>query len=212
MFVLGLTGGIAMGKSTVAATFRSFGVAVFDSDATVHRLMAPGGAAVQPIGEVFPGCVSASGGVDRAALGRLVFGDPAALARLEAIVHPLVRRAQRHVLARAAAARRSLVVLDIPLLFETGAETGLDAVVVVSAPGFLQAQRALRRPGMDAARLEAIRARQTSDAERCRRADFVVSTGLQRRRQVIAVGRILDRLRGHRGRVWPRAWAAIPCG
>lgn len=206
--MLGLTGGIAMGKSTVAAAFRSFGVALFDADATVHRLLAPGGAAVRPIGEAHPDALGPAGGIDRRALGRRVFADPAALASLEAIVHPLVRREQRRFLAWAAAAGRSRVVLDIPLLFETGAEAALDAVVVVSAPAFLQAQRVLRRPGMDPVRLRAIRARQMADAEKRRRADFVVSTGLEKRRAIAAVGRLLDRIRGRSGRVWPRAWPA----
>jgi dephospho-CoA kinase len=212
VFVLGLTGGIAMGKSTAAAAFRSFGVPLFDADAAVHRLMAPGGAAVRPIGETFPGSLDPAGGVARRALGRLVFGDPAALARLEAIVHPLVHHDERRFLARAAAAGHSLVVLDIPLLYETGAEARLDAVVVVSAPTFLQSQRVLRRTGMDADRLRAIRARQMADAEKRRRADFVVSTGLEKRRAVVAIGRVLDSVRHRRGRAWPRRWAAIPCG
>ena len=207
MFVLGLTGSIAMGKSTASQTFRSFGVPVFEADAAVHGLFAPGGAAAGPVGAAFPACTDPSGGIDRAALGRQVFGDPAALALLEAIVHPLVRRAERAFLERCAAARRPLAVLDIPLLYETGGERLVDAVAVVSAPAYLQAQRVLRRKGMDAGRLAAIRRRQTPDVEKRRRADFVVPTGLDRRRAVHAIAHIIDRVLGRRGTRWPRAWA-----
>jgi dephospho-CoA kinase len=210
MFVLGLTGSIAMGKSTAAAIFRSLGVPVFDADLAVHRLLAPGGAAIPEVARAFPGCLDRQGGVDRPALGRLVFADPAALGRLEAILHPRVRAAERRFLARSAAAGVPLVVLDIPLLLETGAEDALDAVAVVSAPAFLQAQRVLRRPGMTAARLEAIRRRQMPDPEKRRRADFVISTGLSRRCAVAAIAHIVDQLRGRRGRVWPARWPADP--
>ena len=206
MFVLGLTGSIAMGKSTASQGFRSFGVPVFEADAAVHCLFAPGGAAAGPVGAAFPGCVDPAGGIDRAALGRQVFGDPAALALLEAIVHPLVRRAERAFLERCAAARRPLAVLDIPLLYETGGERLVDAVAVVSAPAYLQALRVLRRRGMDADRLAAIRRRQTPDREKRRRADFVIPTGLDRRRAVRAIARIIDRVRGRPGTRWPRAW------
>ena len=194
MLVLGLTGSIAMGKSTAAATFRSFGVPVFDADAAVHRLLAPGGAGVGPVGAAFPGCARARA-IDRQKLGRRVFADPAALARLEAILHPLVRVEQDRFLARCRARGEWIAVLDIPLLYETGAERRLDAVVVVSAPAFLQSQRALRRPGVTPERLAAIRARQLPDREKRRRADFVISTGLERRRAVEAIAAIIDRLR-----------------
>jgi dephospho-CoA kinase len=206
MFVLGLTGCIGMGKSTASQTFHSFGVPVFDADLAVHSLFARDGAAVGPVGAAFSGCADPTGGIDRAALGRRVFGDAAALALLEAIVHPLVRRAERRFLERCAAARRPLAVLDIPLLYETGGERLVDAVAVVSAPGYLQAQRVLRRPGMSAERLAAIRRRQTPDFEKRRRADFVIPTGLDRRRSVRAIARILERLSGRRGARWPQAW------
>ena len=146
MFILGLTGSIAMGKSTASRALRSLGVPVFDADAAVHRLLAPGGGAVAAIRRAFPDCLSADGGVDRQALGGRVFDDPAALARLEAILHPMVQLAQRRFLARCAGARRPLVVLDVPLLYETGGERRVDAVAVVSAPPLVQAQR-LRRAG-----------------------------------------------------------------
>jgi dephospho-CoA kinase len=210
LFLLGLTGSIAMGKSTAAAALRSFGLPVFDADAAVHRLLAPGGAAVTPVRAAFADCADPGGGIDRRALGRLVFGQPAALDRLEGLLHPLVYRAERRFLARAAAARRPMVVLDIPLLLETGAEARVDAVLVVSAPAFLQAQRVLARPGASAARLAAIRARQMPDAEKRRRADFVVSTGLERRQAIRAIARLLDRLRGRPGRIWPHRWPVCP--
>jgi dephospho-CoA kinase len=194
VIVLGLTGSIAMGKSTAAATFRSFGLPVFDADAAVHRLLAPGGAGVGPVGEAFPDC---AGGrfIDRRKLGRRVFGDPAALRRLEAVLHPLVRVEQDRFLARCRARGERIVVLDIPLLYETGGEHRVDAVAVVSAPAFLQSQRVLRRPGMTPARLAAIRARQLPNREKRRRADFVIPTGLDRRRAVEAIAAIVDRLR-----------------
>jgi dephospho-CoA kinase len=210
MFVLGLTGSIAMGKSTASQTFRSFGVPVFEADAAVHCLFAPGGAAAGEVAAAFPGCTDPAGGIDRAALGRQVFGDPAALARLEAIVHPLVRAAERRFLERCAAARRPLAVLDIPLLYETGGERLVDAVAVVSAPAYLQAQRVLRRKGMNADRLAAIRRRQMPDVEKRRRADFVIPTGLDRRWSVRAILHIIDRVRGRQGRRWPRAWPLVP--
>jgi dephospho-CoA kinase len=207
MVVLGLTGGIAMGKSTAAAAFRCYGVPVFDADAAVHRLFAPNGTAVDAVAAAFPGSRSADGAIDRRELGRLVFDDPAALKRLEAIVHPLVRAAERRFLAISAAHGHRLVVLDVPLLYETGAERRVDAVAVVSAPALVQEQRALRRPGMDRQRLEAIRARQTPDALKRRRADFVIPTGLGRRPMLDAIGGIVATLRHRRGGVWPQRWA-----
>jgi dephospho-CoA kinase len=211
MVVLGLTGSIAMGKSTAAQGFRALEVPVFDADAAVHRLLGPGGAAVASVAEAFPDC-GRDGAIDRTKLGRLAFGDASALARLEALLHPLVRDAERRFLSQAAAARRPLVVLDIPLLFETGAERRVDAVAVVSAPAFLQRQRALRRAGMTGARLAAIRARQLADAEKRRRADFVIATGLERRRALAAIAAVVDALRGRPGQAWPRRWLAASCG
>jgi len=177
MRILGLTGGIAMGKSTAARQLQRLGLPLHDADATVHRLYAKGGPAVAAVARRFPEAV-VEGAVDRQALGRLVFGRPAALKELESILHPLVRRAGRGFLKRQARRQRPLVVLDIPLLFETGGERLCDYVVVVSAPAFLQRQRALRRPGMTAAKLNGILARQVPDARRRRRADYVVPTGL----------------------------------
>ncbi|HWL81714.1 MAG TPA: dephospho-CoA kinase [Roseomonas sp.] len=194
MKILGLTGGIGMGKSTAANTFRRLGVPVFDADAAVHRLQGRGGRAVAPIGAAFPGTVQ-DGMVDREALRRVVLGNPAALNRLEAIVHPLVRAEERRFLGRARRAGRRLVVLDIPLLFETGGEARCDAVVVVSAPPAVQRARVLGRRGMTPERLAAILARQTPDAEKRRRADFVIRTGLSRAHARRAIRRLLERFR-----------------
>jgi dephospho-CoA kinase len=205
--VLGLTGSVAMGKSTAAAIFRSFGVPVCDADAMVHRLLGPGGAAVAPVEAVFPGTRTEGNGIDRRSLAERVFGRPDQLARLEAILHPLVRHAEARFLARCCAGGARLAVLDIPLLFETGGERLVDAVVVVSAPEVVQMQRALRRPGMTPGRLAAIRARQLPDREKRRRADFIVPTGLGRRRSIEAIAVILGRLRQRGGRAWPRSWS-----
>ncbi|MFO1152542.1 MAG: dephospho-CoA kinase [Rhodospirillales bacterium] len=176
MIVVGLTGSIGMGKSTAAAMFRRLGIAVYDADGTVHRLFARGGEAVAAIERAFPGVVR-EGAIDRGRLGARVFGDDAALARLEAIVHPLVFRQRAAFLGRQRRRRAPVVVLDIPLLFETGADRLCDLVVVVSAPRFLQTQRMLHRPGMTRQRLAAIRARQTDDGEKRRRADLVIPSG-----------------------------------
>lgn len=173
MFVIGLTGSIAMGKSTTARLFAEAGVPVHDSDVTVHRLYEA--EAVAAIEAAFPGTTT-NGKVDRQALGRRVLGDAAALQRLEAIVHPLVAEASRRFLTDAETAGEKIVVLDIPLLFETGGERRVDAVVVVSAPPEMQRQRVLER-GFDVERFEAVLARQIPDAEKRARADFVVDSG-----------------------------------
>lgn len=199
MFVLCLTGSIGMGKTTAAAALRRMGVRVHDSDAVVHRLLAPGGTGVAPVAAAFPGVLTAAGSIDRRELGRRVFADRSALHRLEAILHPLVGRAARAFLAEAAARRDRLVLLDIPLLFETGGERRCDAVLVVTAPGFVQRARVLHRPGMSPERLAGIMARQIPDAEKRRRADFVVSTGLDRRTSLRALARIVRVLRRRGG-------------
>src|SRR5437588_773186 len=173
MFVLGLTGSLGMGKSTTAGFFAEAGVPVHDADAVVHRLYA--GEAVKAIEAAFPG-TTADGKVDRKLLAARVLDDPAALKRLESIVHPLVQEAERRLLAEAEARGETIAVLDIPLLFETGGEKRVDAVVVVSAPPDVQQARVLERPGMTMAKLAAILAKQLPDAEKRRRADFVVDT------------------------------------
>jgi dephospho-CoA kinase len=174
MIVLGLTGSIGMGKSTVAAMFADAGVPVFDADAVVHRLQGPGGALVARIEAAFPATTGPEG-VNRTALGEAVFGDSAAFARLEALVHPAVAAEKSAFLA--ANADAALVVLDVPLLFEAGGWDAVDKIVVVSAPAAVQRQRVLLRPGMTESRLNAILGRQLPDAEKRARADFIVSTG-----------------------------------
>jgi len=173
MFVLGLTGSLGMGKSATAKLFAEEGVPVHDADAVVHNLYA--GEAVPVIEAAFPG-VTADGKVDRNKLAAVVLDNPAALKKLETIVHPQVLAAERRILAEAEARDEKVAVLDIPLLFETGADQRVDAVVVVSAPAELQHSRVLKRPGMTIEKLEAILARQMPDAEKRRRADFVVDT------------------------------------
>ena len=194
MILVGLTGSIGMGKSTTAAMFREAGVPVYDADAAVHDLYDVGGAAVGPVGEAFPGAVK-DGRVDREALRQMVLGDPEALKRLNAIVHPLVGRDRAGFFAQAEAQGADMVVLDIPLLFETGGHANVDAVVVASAPADMQRERVLARPGMTPDRLDAILAQQMGDAEKRARAHFVVDTskGLEPERAQVA--RIIAALR-----------------
>src|SRR5213080_3366164 len=173
MFILGLTGSLGMGKSTTARFFAEAGVPVHDADAVVHRLYE--GEAAAAIEAAFPGTTKGAK-VDRARLAARVLGDDAALKRLEAIVHPLVQEAERRLLAEAEARGEKLVVLDIPLLFETGGDRRVDAVVVVSAPPEVQRSRLMERPGMTVDKLDAILAKQMPDGEKRRRADFVVDT------------------------------------
>ncbi len=173
--ILGLTGSIGMGKSETARMFLAEGVPVFDADAAVHALMSAGGAAVAPVEAAFPGVVR-DGAVDRKLLGARVFNDPEALRRLEAIIHPLVRRMEQDFVADAAARGAPIVVLDIPLLLETGGEGRCDKVVVVTASPEVQKARVLARPGMTEERLAAILAKQMPDAEKRKRADYVIHT------------------------------------
>jgi dephospho-CoA kinase len=177
MRVLGLTGSIAMGKSTAARLLRRMRIPVYDSDAEIHALLAKGGDGVAPVDAAFPGVVR-GGAVDRAALGARVFADPASLRRLEAILHPLAWRRQRAFLARHMRARTKLVCLDVPLLYETMGERNCDLVVVVSASAAIQRQRALARPGMTPARLAGILARQMPDAKKRALADVVAVSAL----------------------------------
>jgi dephospho-CoA kinase len=192
MIVLGLTGSIGMGKSTAAAVLSRLGVPLYDADKEIHKMLAPGGAAVSAVETAFPGVRNAAGGIDRSALGRRVFGQPGELRRLEKILHPMVRATERRWVARQRAQRKKLVVLDIPLLFETDRIDRVDGVIVVSAPLRVQRERVLRRPGMSAARFAAILASQFPDHEKRLRADFVVSTALSRAaaaRQLTAIVR-----------------------
>lgn len=179
MRILGLTGSVGMGKSTAASMLRRMRIPVFDADAAVHRQLVPGGAAVAAVAQAFPG-VAQGGGIDRRALGARVFGNRPELRRLEAILHPRVEQAERRFVAAARVAGRRLVVVDVPLLYETRGERRCDRVMVVWAPPLVQRARVLARPGMSAQRLAFIRAQQTSDAEKRRRADFLVPSGLGR--------------------------------
>jgi dephospho-CoA kinase len=173
MVVIGLTGSLGMGKTTTLRFFAEAGVPVYDADETVHRLY--GGEAAASIEAAFPGTTGEQG-VDRAKLAQAVLGDAAALARLEAIVHPLVRREEVRFLEAAQKAGAPVAVLDIPLLFETGGDRRVDAVVVVSAPAEVQRARAFERPGMTEEKFRALLAKQIPDQEKRRRADFVVDT------------------------------------
>ena len=175
MIILGLTGSIGMGKSATATLFRDEGVPVYDADAAVHQLYQDGGAAVEPVEAAFPG-VKVGGAIDRNLLRERVLNDPAAMKRLEGIVHPLAGEAQRKFRDAAEKAGAAFVVLDIPLLFETGGFAYCDYVLVVSAPARVQRERVLSRPGMTEETFEAILSRQTPDAEKRAKADFILST------------------------------------
>lgn len=192
MIVLGLTGSIGMGKSTVAAMFARLGVPVFDADAAVHALQGPGGRLVAAIEALHPGTTGAAG-VDRAALGAVVLADRAALARLEALIHPAVNVARRDFLRRHRS--RPIVVLDVPLLFEAGGWRRVDTIVVVSAPAWVQRRRVLARPGMTPARLAHILKRQLPDAQKRARAAFVIDTATSRAETAAQVRRIVGCLK-----------------
>jgi dephospho-CoA kinase len=174
--MVGLTGSIGMGKSETLKLFRRLGIPVYDADAAVHALYEKGGAAVAPIAASFPEAVRDER-VDRVRLAQRVAVDEAAFKRLEAIVHPLVRQIQNDFLDRVAASGEDIAVLDIPLLYETGGDKRMDAVVVVSAPQEIQRARVMSRPGMTLEKLESIHARQVPDAEKRAKADFVIETG-----------------------------------
>ncbi|MDR3539128.1 MAG: dephospho-CoA kinase [Acetobacteraceae bacterium] len=194
MRIIGLTGGIGMGKSTAADVFRRARIPVFDADAEVHRLQARGGRAVAAIGAAFPGTVR-DGAVDRTALRQVVFGNKTALSRLEHILHPMVEQAEQAFVGRARRAGVPAVVLDIPLLLEIGADRRVDQVLVVSAPRTIQVHRVRRRRRMSTADVEAVIARQMPDAEKRRRADVVIQTGLSRNHTLRALRRLIMELR-----------------
>ena len=190
MRVIGLTGSIAMGKSTAAQAFRNLGLPVFDSDAAVHSLYAKGGAAVSPLQKLVPQAI-ADGAVDRQALSAAIREKPELLKEVEKAVHPLVWQAQENFLKQCDAQDADLAVLDIPLLFETGRDAEVDFIVVVSAPAEIQRQRALARPGMTAEKLDQLLARQMPDAQKRRRATHVIRTGLSRHHAQAAVRRLV---------------------
>ncbi len=194
MKIIGLTGGIGMGKSTAAAAFRRARIPVFDADLAVHQMQARGGRAVKVIEAAFPGSTS-NGSVDRAALRRTVLGNREALTRLERILHPMVEAEERAFVGRARRCRQRAVVLDIPLLFETRGDKRVDTVVVVSAPRAVQIYRVGLRRRMSKADIEAIIARQMPDSEKRRRAHLVVQTGLSRNHTLRILNRFIHKLR-----------------
>jgi dephospho-CoA kinase len=188
--VLGLTGSIGMGKTTAANALKRLGIPVLSSDHLVHRLLAHGGRAVAPVATAFPDTYKA-GAINRPAMAQEVFGKPDKLSKLESILHPLVLAESARYVARQRSQRHRLVVLDIPLLYETGGENRTHAVIVVTAPPFVQRARVLARRGQSPERLAAILARQMPDAEKKRRADFVVPTGLSHRDSLRRLRRIV---------------------
>ncbi len=206
MIVVGLTGSIGMGKTNAAEALRREGIAVHDADAAVHELLGPGGAAVAAVDKAFPG-VARDGAIDRKELGRRVFHDAQALARLEAILHPLVSEDSRCFLERCARALATLAVLDIPLLYETGRDSECDAVILVTAPPAVQRDRVLRRPDMTPERMADILARQMPDSEKRGRADFVVNTDGKRSETVRELKRIVKLLESGE---WRRSRNAKP--
>ena len=198
MFILGLTGSMGMGKSTTANFFSEAGVPVHDSDAVVHQLYE--GEAVAPVEAAFPG-VTVDGRIDRAKLAEKLVGNPEAIKKLESIVHPLVHAVSERFMTEQRAGGARIIVLDIPLLFETGGEKRVDAVVVVSAPADVQRERVLKRPGMTAEKLDALLKRQMSDADKRARAHFIVDSSRSfdsARAQVHAILRAVAALPGRR--------------
>jgi dephospho-CoA kinase len=205
MLVIGLTGSIGMGKSTAAARFRELGIAVCDADAEVHKLY-EGGPAVHAIEAAFPGTTT-NGRVDRQMLAQVLLANPSQFARLESIVHPMVREAERDFLRAEMASDASMAVLEIPLLLEGGGHGRVDVVVVVSAPADIQRERVLARPGMSLEKLEQILARQLHDGEKRARADFVVDTGGTLAESAAQVDNIVESLQGRRGEAYAKHWA-----
>jgi dephospho-CoA kinase len=206
MLVIGLTGSIGMGKSTVAKRFVANGIGVCDADAEVHKLYRAGGAAVAPIEAAFPG-VTGPDGVDRPKLAAALLADPSGFKRLEAIVHPLVYEAERAFLRTEAQQGAAMAVLEIPLLFEGRSADRMDVIVVVSAPPETQHQRVLERPGMTSEKLEQILSRQLPDAEKRKRADFVIDTGVSIAETEAEVDRLVALLAGRVGTAYAKFWA-----
>jgi dephospho-CoA kinase len=204
MLIVGLTGSLGMGKTTAAAHLRARGLPVFDADAEVHRLYAT--AAAPPIEAAFPG-VTRDGKVDRHKLAALLLAEPKGFTKLEAIVHPLVRASERAFLNEEAARGAEIVVLEVPLLFETGADHRVDATIVVSAPADVQRQRLMSRDGFDETKIERLLARQMPDAEKRVRADFVVDTGHGIEPMNAALDAIIAKLHGRRRRAYALYWA-----
>ena len=205
MLIAGLTGSIGMGKSTLAAHLRTRGIPVFDADAEVHRLYA--GSAAPLIEAAFPGSSTTAGAVDRAKLSLLLAKDPAGFKQLESIIHPLVREAERAFLNRESAKGAKLAVLEIPLLFETGGETLVDAVILASTSEDVRRERVLQRPGMSPEKLNLILTRQGNEADKRSRADFVVDTGTGHEVSLATLDRVLDKLARRQGTAFARHWA-----
>jgi dephospho-CoA kinase len=201
MVILGLTGSIAMGKTAAARAFCQLGVRVHDADKVVHALMGPNGLAVEKVQAEFSGVVQ-DGGVDRVALGRRVFSNLKALRKLEGILHPLVRDAERRFLSTAVRRGDSVVVLDIPLLFETSSDDRCDFIVVVSAPARIQKSRVLARPGMTADRFSQVLTWQMSDAKKKEKADFIVPTGIGKAHSLRVIKSITKFAKYARGGKW----------
>jgi dephospho-CoA kinase len=210
MIIIGLTGSVGMGKSTAAAMLNRMGIPICDSDALVHSFMAKGGAAIPRIKALFPDVIK-DGAVDRPALGKIVFGDTAALRKLEQILHPMVRQSQRDFLKQAQTNNRAFAVLDVPLLFEGGIDALCDYSIVVTAPAFLQRQRVMSRPGMTEARFQGTLNHQMADYRKRQRADFVVQTGLNRYDTLTRLTRIIALLSlsppGNAPAKWGPGWA-----
>ena len=198
MRVIGLTGSIGMGKSTTAAMFREAGIPVYDADAAVHAAYDVGGIAVEPVGDAFPGVVK-DGRVDREALRQAVLGNPEALKRLNAIVHPLIGRDRASAFEAAKASGADMIIMDVPLIFETGGEKNMDAVIVVTAPAAMQRERVLAREGMTPERLDAILAQQVPDAEKRSRAHYVIDTSQGLEAACTRVAEIIADLRKNNG-------------
>lgn len=194
LVIAGLTGSIGMGKSVATSMLRAMGVPVHCSDEAVHALLAPGGDAINAVAATFPGVLSKTGGIDRQALGALVFADDLKKKQLENILHPLVVASQSRFISEQIKHGQTLVVLDIPLLYETGAEARVDKVIVVSAPSFIQRTRVMKRPGMSREKFENILRSQMPDAEKRRRADYVVQTGIGMAYTRRALARIIQQL------------------
>lgn len=205
MLLIGLTGSIGMGKSTVAQRLRDLGLAVVDADAEVHKLY-NGGAAVPRIEAAFPG-TTANGNVDRQKLAQHLLAHPSEFKTLEEIVHPLVFAAERALLRAEAARGAEMLVLEVPLLFETEGHERVDVTIVVSAPAHAQRERVLARPGMTAEKLEQILAKQLPDAHKRQKADFVVDTGVSLPETLAQVDKVVESLRGRRGSAYARYWA-----
>lgn len=205
MVILGLTGSIGMGKTTAANAFRSLSISVYDADNTVHNLMLPGGDAAEEILKAFPD-VEKNGRIDRQTLGTIVFPDRKKLKLLENILHPLVKNKRNAFLANSARKQERLVVLDIPLLLETGNDIYCDAVAVVSAPSIIQKHRVLKRPGMTYERFQMIKRHQMADHLKCRIADFVIQTGLGHLHSLRTITKIVSITKNWRSRCWHPAY------